>query len=357
VGACDLVARQRQPERSVEPEPLAGLVHQGHGRRLPRVGRWLKIFDEFDIHPYPPLQDTAPFSTSFQWPQAGAANLDRIKQALWDAFHGTGQPTVTPERGARRSATPARQALPVNLDEAGEQTVVPSQETAAYDGTTENVVPISEAQQAANHVQLAEIAACDPAVASLMYFPLIDDSAIASGFQSDNLFADLAEKQSYTAMKNKIASAKGLCQGGVRGVSSSWTHTGKVVGAAGSFGGPGTSPGSQPVRRPASAKVWAFSVTAGEDATYRATLRRVSATGTSPRKVLTTVGKVRAYHTPVVRFNAQTLPAGHYAFSITFAAATNPQRTTTLNSRPFAVGTPRAETPPKPRPKRLTRLE
>ena len=25
------------------------------------------------------------------WPQAGAANLDRIKQALWDAFHGNGQ--------------------------------------------------------------------------------------------------------------------------------------------------------------------------------------------------------------------------------------------------------------------------
>ena len=64
-------------------------------------GRTTPIFDVFDLHPYPPIQDTDPFTKPFQWPQAGAANLDRIKQALWDAFHGTGQPTPTEQPGGR----------------------------------------------------------------------------------------------------------------------------------------------------------------------------------------------------------------------------------------------------------------
>ncbi len=139
-------------------------------------GRWQKLFDEFDLHPYPPVQDTDPFSKPFRWPQAGAANLDRIKQALWDAFHGTGQPTVTEGAFVRTAPFAAPQALPIDLDEVGDQTIVPADKAAAYDGTAENVTAISEAQQARNHVELAELAACDPAVRSLLYFPLIDDT-------------------------------------------------------------------------------------------------------------------------------------------------------------------------------------
>ncbi len=303
-------------------------------------GRWQKLFDEFDLHPYPPVQDTDPFSKPFRWPQAGAANLDRIKQALWDAFHGTGQPTVTEGAFVRTAPFAAPQALPIDLDEVGDQTIVPADKAAAYDGTAENVTAISEAQQARNHVELAELAACDPAVRSLLYFPLIDDTGNSTGFQSGNLFADFAQKQSYAAMKDKIASAQGLCQAGAPGTSLPWSHTRKVLGAAGSFGGPGTSPGSQPPRRPASARVWAFGVTAGEDTSYRATLQRVTGAGGSPRSVLASVGAVRAYRTPIVKFRPRTLPPGYYEYSITLAAATNPTRTTTLTSKPFSVGSP-----------------
>jgi hypothetical protein len=227
--------------------------------------------------------------------------------------------------------------------------VVADADTAAYDGTPENVNAISEEQQAANHVELAEIAACDPAVSSLLYFPLIDDTGLSSGFQSGNLFADFAAKESYAAMKAKISSAQGLCQWGVIGVTSSWWHSEHVLGSVGSFGGPGASPGSQPARRPASAKIWSFSVSAGEDATYTAALSRVTAAGASPRPVLRTLGRLKAYAKPLVRFNPKRLPAGYYAFSITLAAATNPQRTTTLRSKPFAVGAPRSPAKVKPR--------
>ena len=42
-----------------------------------------------------------PFSKAFQWPQAGAANLDRVKQALWDGLNGTSQPTPAEQAGGR----------------------------------------------------------------------------------------------------------------------------------------------------------------------------------------------------------------------------------------------------------------
>ena len=117
-------------------------------------GRTTPIFDVFDMHPYPPIQDTDPFTKPFQWPQAGAANLDRIKQTLWDAFHGTGQPTPTEQPGGRtaQGANAARfggpQALPISLDEVGEQTVVTGHEPAYTDGP-DSITPISEQQQAA----------------------------------------------------------------------------------------------------------------------------------------------------------------------------------------------------------------
>jgi hypothetical protein len=53
--------------------------------------------------------------------------------------------------------------------------------------------------------------------------------------------------------------------------------------------------------------------------------------------MLRATGKVKANSTPVVRFNGKALPAGHYAYTVTLAAATDPHRTTTLVSRRFLV--------------------
>ena len=213
-------------------------------------GRTKPIFDEFDMHPYPPIQDTDPFSKPFQWPQAGAANLDRIKQALWDGFNGTAQAIPAEQPGGRVAQSAARsrfgnQGLPIDLDEVGEQTIVigtPHQN--AYTDPPENVSPIDEPTQAQHYTDLAEMAACDPDVKALLYFPLIDNTDIAAGFQSGQLYADLAHKQSYAAMKQKIASAQGQCQGGVAGVPQAWVHTTGVIGAQALFGPAATRPGS-----------------------------------------------------------------------------------------------------------------
>jgi hypothetical protein len=297
-------------------------------------GRQKPILDEFDFHPYPPTQDTDPFSKKFQWPQAGATNLDRIKQALWDAFFGTAQPTVTEQPGGKTAAYAAPQRLPINMDEAGEQTVVTGHEPA-YDGAPENVTPISEAQQSANHVELAEIGACDPSVKTVLWFPLIDDTGISSGFQSGNLFADLAKKQSYAGMKNKIASAKGNCQGGVPGVPQTWSHSTGVVGAQAIFGGPGTEPGAAPPNRPSGISSLQTSVTASEDAIYKAFV--INANGAT---VASARGTVKAYFRPAITLT-RAFVDGNYTIAIELRAATNPDpaRRVRLTSTAFRVGT------------------
>ncbi len=194
------------------------------GLEYKRLARSQPLFDEFDMHPYPKVQDTAPYSAKFEWPNAGAADMDRIKQTVWDAFHGTGQPVFTEQPDGKTALFAAPQSLPANFSEVGSQTVVAGHEPA-YDGTPENISAISEAQQAQYHTELMEIAACDPAVKALLFFPLIDERFISSGFQSGNLFADLAKKQSYGAVKVKIASSGGNCST----APAAWKHTEQVI--------------------------------------------------------------------------------------------------------------------------------
>ncbi|MFL5928929.1 MAG: hypothetical protein ACJ77E_18525 [Gaiellaceae bacterium] len=325
--------------------PVWFIKDMGTAYRL--SGRTAPIFDEFNLHPYPPIQDTDPFSKKFEWPQAGAADLDRIKQALWDGFNGTGQPTVTEQAGGRVAAFAGPQRLPINLDEAAEQTVVTGDQ-GPYDGTPENVTPISEGQQAAHEVELAEIAACDPAVNTVLYFPLIDDTGIATGFQSGDLYAGLGRKQAYDAMKTKIASAQGNCQAGVAGISQTWAHTTRVIGATGILGGPGTKPGSQPAnRRFGVTGIWT-SMTAHEDATYRAFLLRVKRPAKATAKlargataVVTLTGLTHAYFRPGLHFRTKRpLAVGYYRIGIVLRAATNPLRSTILTSKSFTVGKP-----------------
>src|SRR5215210_3198966 len=81
------------------------------------------LMDELSFHPFPNLS-TDPLGRGYQWPNAGLANLDRMKQAVWDAFYGTGQP-VFPESSFGRfgslSALAAADSLRLRLNEVGWQ--------------------------------------------------------------------------------------------------------------------------------------------------------------------------------------------------------------------------------------------
>ena len=90
---------------NVSTSPVRFIRDLGIGYR--RLGRDKPIMDVFGFHPYP-ARDRDSLAKGYRWPNAGVANLDRIKQALWDAFHGTAQPTVAeePSRSPRRRARP-----------------------------------------------------------------------------------------------------------------------------------------------------------------------------------------------------------------------------------------------------------
>ena len=71
-------------------------------------------------------------------------------------------------------------------------------------------------QQSDSHVQLAEIAACDPDVKALLYFPLIDDTSLSGGFQSGNLFADLVARSAPTRGEGEDRGREGPLPGRCR---------------------------------------------------------------------------------------------------------------------------------------------
>ena len=92
--------------------------------------------------------------------------------------------------------------------------------------------------------------------------------------------------------------------------------------------------------------------TANEDATYTATLARVSGpAGKAAKPVATLTGTAQAYFRPGLNFkSAKPLTTGYYRFGVVLKAVTNPARTTTLTSKVFKVGKPLAA--PKAKPKK-----
>lgn len=151
-----------------------------------RSGRTAPLMDGFSFHPYP-NEATDPLDRGYQWPNAGFANLDRVKQALWDAFNGTAQPTTL-------------DGLELHLDEVGWQV-----DTAGRDGYRgrENVAVTDELTQAAIYGQLIREAACDPDIASLSFFGFRDDG-LRTGFQAGLERADGSPRASETAVEAAI---------------------------------------------------------------------------------------------------------------------------------------------------------
>ena len=94
-------------------------------------GRTLPLMDDLSFHPYPD-QAIDPIDRGYRWPKAGFANLDRIKQSIWDAFRDTPQPTTV-------------SGLKLYLDEVGWQ--VDTSTLTGYTGT-ENVRVTDDSTQA-----------------------------------------------------------------------------------------------------------------------------------------------------------------------------------------------------------------
>ncbi len=150
---------------NVSTSPVRFLAALGAWYR--RSGRLEPLMDGFSFHPYPRVA-SHPLTRLYDWPNAGYANLGRIKQAFWDAFHDTPQPTTV-------------DGLRLYLNEVGWQV-----DTTGLEGYTglENVTVTTEAKQAAIYADLVRRAACDPDIAEVNFFGFYDDDRRDLGFQA-----------------------------------------------------------------------------------------------------------------------------------------------------------------------------
>jgi hypothetical protein len=184
-------------------------------RFLRELGAWYRasgrdkpLMDAFGFHPYP-NRATDPLDRGYAWPNAGFVNLERIKQALWDAFRGTPQPTTV-------------QGLKLDLDEVGWQ--VGTAGETGYTGA-ENVPVTDELTQAAIYAELVRRAACDPDIAELSFFGFRDDGARA-GFQAGLERLDGTLRPAAATVADAIA----LTSAGCTGRETHWVPGSQVLG-------------------------------------------------------------------------------------------------------------------------------
>ena len=292
------------------------------------------IMDELAFHPYP-NQPTDGLDSGYQWPNAGFANLDRLKQAVWDAFHGTAQP-VFQEGGP--TASSVWDYLRLRLDEVGWQVAIPAANAGAYTGA-ENVKTTDEATQAQIYSDLVKRAGCDADISGVSFFGFVDENDLAR-FQAGFVRADGTHRASYDSVKATLGQTGGACAA----TPVSWTHTNRVLGAGALWG--------KLRRRPANENYWSFLATATEDASFKAGVFRVKGpkggnpsvaqrallSVAAPKVALSAQGEVHAYYTRLVKFPTRRLRPGWYAYAIRVTAAMNPGRTSFFMSKPFRVG-------------------
>jgi hypothetical protein len=180
------------------------LYRADHARSRARGGR--PLFDLLALHPYP-NQNARPTAgparggyenTSF----FGIPNLDRVKQAVYDAFDHTAQPTTLT-------------GLRFMIDEVGWQV-----DTATLPGYTgvENsgTVPNQVWQWAYYDEAIRDWFACDPTIASVLLFHLIDErergsEAGGGGWQSGLEQIDRTHRLAYDGVKDAISANRSGC--------------------------------------------------------------------------------------------------------------------------------------------------
>jgi len=285
------------------------------------------LMDELAYHPYPQAAQGPP-SIRYAWPTAGLANLDRIKQAVWDAFNGTAQPTFA------EPGNTAAKPLRFDLDEVGWQVAPLPALASMYTGAeTASTKLITEPQQATYYSDTITLAECDPGVRMLSFFHLIDETDLQR-WQSGLERADGSHRPSYDAVKQTIAQTHGSCPA----TPVRWRHVTGVVLPVVGWG----SLKPQPLRRTR----WSFAAGAGEEADFRAGLFKAGPSKTvlgkrlaaaKPKPLLSAHGLIKA-GSRLVYFPPRRLRPGLYVYAIRMTATMNPKRASVLVSRPFRVG-------------------
>src|SRR5918999_214195 len=268
------------------------------------------IMDELAFHPHP-NSHAHTFLVGYRWPNAGTSNLNRIKQAIWDAFRGTAQPTFA--EAGRPVSRAARPPLRFRLNEIGWQTAIPASSMHAYYGR-ESVKPLAaERHRSDVYSALVPYFACDPSVRSMLYYGLVDEPDL-DRWQAGLIRADGSRRPSFSTVKSVLVRGRARCTRRPK----TWRHSTIVVGATAKFG---------ERRRSARDTNWTFAASSEEASIFRAAMyrlksRRLSAKARkrllaavgvkrSPKPVFTARGKVRAHLGTFIRFKRKQLRPGY----------------------------------------------
>ena len=261
-AAANVIGMGLSPRASTSSstEPLVFLRDVGKAYRA--SGRTTPIMDQLSVHPYPnPNSPTDSPDVGYEvTDRFGISNLDRVKQAVYDAFNGTAQPTTASAALSSASAGAATGPLTFVIDEVGWQT-----DTKAYSQyvNAENVATIREQTQADYLKKMAEkYFACDPTVVSVQLFLLADERyrngkdangvTLGGGWQSGLLTAGgqgvSQPKAAYSQVGPDFAAGRGACKGS----PVSWVPAGSssVTGRTGKSGKkPATRPKAKPTHK------------------------------------------------------------------------------------------------------------
>jgi hypothetical protein len=198
-----------------------GAAYRTSGRKTP-------LFDEWSWHCYPNV-NTDEVETGYAWLNTGCVNAARVKLALWDAFHGTGQPPLEGYPVDTTGTTLFGRISKMFIDETGWQ--VDTTGLAGY-VNNENVPVITEAKQAQDYEKLVHLANCEPTLTAFHIFHEIDESD-RGGFQSGVLRVDFSERPSAidpaNSVQHAIAADKGQCSGGVWQTLGSFLYSSSAV--------------------------------------------------------------------------------------------------------------------------------
>ena len=153
------------------------------GAAYRRSGRDRPVMDGFVHHPYP---ESSAVPIDLPHPRVrsiGVADYDKLVRLLGDAFDGTAQ------KGSD---------LPILYGEIGVETTIPAAKQALYTDR-EIARTISERAQSAAYRRVLELASCQPNVAGVLFFHLLDEPSLV-GWQSGVRYVDGSPKTSLAAV-------------------------------------------------------------------------------------------------------------------------------------------------------------
>ena len=300
------------------------------------------LMDTFSFHPYPFPEDKAPDKPS-DWPTIGMADLDRLKQALHDAFVGT--PQKTPANG-----------LTIDLDELAYQ--VPTSGKGGYT-RFETVEVVDEATQANYYAQIINQVACDPVISSLSFFHFVDEGP-RDRFQSGFLDLQRNARPVLAAVKDAIAATSGGTK--CNGTPDDWKPS------TGIFGGiidlsavPANAPKTLSslkarvrVEENVEATIGLFRIgrskpTAADTAEIQRLLAGGASSGSTVKRVGTTNRSILAgamafpTHRAELPLKLNDLTDGTHVLGVLLVSENAPGRTLVSLSSPIAIGTLVAE--------------